>query len=170
MNGEYASLAGRIREELLELRRAVDRAEMLMTKAQNTGDDGYLDGVALNLHGFYVGVERMFESIAREVEGSVPLGSGWHQDLLTQMAADVTGIRPPVIARGTRHCLDDYRGFRHVVRNVYTFSLHPSRLQELVSGIQACYAAVRHDLEEFADFLDSLAQTQGNREAEAQES
>lgn len=162
MNEEYAALAGRIREELLELKRVVDRAEMLMAKAQRTGDDGYLDGVALNLHGFYAGIERIFVSIAREVDGSVPSGSDWHRDLLTQMSAEVSSVRPAVISRDTRYCLDDYRGFRHVVRHVYTFNLVPSRLEELVTGLQACYTAVRGDLEGFADYLDSLTQLQGS--------
>ena len=162
MNEEYAALAGRIREELLELKRVVDRAEMLMAKAQRTGDDGYLDGVALNLHGFYAGIERIFVSIAREVDGSVPSGSDWHRDLLTQMSAEVSSVRPAVISRDTRYCLDDYRGFRHVVRHVYTFNLVPSRLEELVTGLQTCYTAVRSDLESFADYLDSLAQPQGS--------
>lgn len=167
MNGEYAALAGRIREELIETKRVADRAGTLMAKAQRTGDDGYLDGVALNLHGFYAGIERILESIAREVEGSVPSGSGWHHDLLIQMSAEVSGARPAVISRDTRYCLDDYRGFRHVVRNVYTFNLRPSRLQELVTGVQTCYTAVRRDLELFADFLDSLTQAQRSRETEA---
>jgi len=91
VNEEYAALAGRIREELLELKRVVDRAEMLMAKAQRTGDDGYLDGVALNLHGFYAGIERIFVSIAREVDGSVPSGSDWHRDLLTQIVECTSG-------------------------------------------------------------------------------
>jgi len=169
VNGEYAALASRIREELLELKKVVDRSETLMTRAQDTGDDGYLDGVALNLHGFYAGIERVFESIAREVEGSVPLGADWHRDLLMQMSGEVSAVRPAVILRDTRYCLDDYRGFRHVVRNVYTFNLQPSRLQELVSGIRACYTAVRRDLEGFADFLDSLTQAQGSEETKVQE-
>jgi len=160
VNEEYAALAGRIREELVELKRVVDRAEMLMSKAQHTGDDGYLDGVALNLHGFYAGIERIFVSIARNVDGSVPSGSDWHRDLLTQMSAEISGVRPAVISRDTRYCLDDYRGFRHVVRHVYTFNLAPSRLQELVTGLGACYTAVRRDLEGFARYLDSLAQPQ----------
>lgn len=49
MNGEYAALAGRIRESLAELARVVDRAETLRDKAQRPGDDGYWDGVVLNL-------------------------------------------------------------------------------------------------------------------------
>ncbi|HFD40626.1 MAG TPA: hypothetical protein ENJ31_12355 [Anaerolineae bacterium] len=67
MNAEYAALAGRIRQSLPDLARLVGRAELLMDKARRSGDSDYLDGVALNLHGFYAGVERIFEDIARNV-------------------------------------------------------------------------------------------------------
>ena len=41
MSGEYAALAGRIREALAELERVIGRAEELADKAGRTGDDGY---------------------------------------------------------------------------------------------------------------------------------
>ncbi|RME46581.1 MAG: hypothetical protein D6791_07905 [Chloroflexi bacterium] len=156
---EYSALAGRIRQAYSDLERVVERAEELLGKARRTGDDGYLDGVALNLHGFYAGVERIFEDIARAMEEGVPTGPDWHRDLLLQMSATIDEIRPPVITQETRYCLDEYRGFRHVVRNVYTFNLRPTRLQELTDELRACYEAVVRDLEAFAEFLERLAQT-----------
>jgi hypothetical protein len=159
VNGRCAALAGRIKEFLIELERVVSRAEALRDKALHSGDDGYWDGVALNLHGFYVGVERILEDIARVMEESVPAGPDWHQDLLLQMSAEMSGIRPSVIRRNTRHCLDEYRAFRHVVRNVYAFNLHPPRLQELVAGLRACFEAVSYDLTDFAAFLELLARS-----------
>ncbi|MBI1930797.1 hypothetical protein HYR99_41940 [Candidatus Poribacteria bacterium] len=159
MNADYAALAGRIQQLLMDVERVVSRAELLMNKAQGSGDDGYLDGVALNLHGFYAGVERIFEDIARNVDKAVPGGPEWHQDLLLQMSAEVASIRPPVITQETRHCLDDYRGFRHVVRNVYTFNLRPTRLQELTADLRRCYQAAERDLGNFVGFLESPSET-----------
>jgi hypothetical protein len=156
MKASYASLAARIRQSVLDLERLVARAESLMDKARTSGDDDYLDGVALNLHGFYAGTERIFEDIARSIEQTVPDGPEWHQDLLLQMSAEIAAVRPPVVSRETRHCLEEYRGFRHVVRNVYTFNLRPGRLQTLTDGLQDCYQAVAGDLEAFAAFLDQL--------------
>jgi hypothetical protein len=130
----------------------VSRAEWLLSKAQTSGDDGFFDGVALNLHGFYSGVERIFEDIARTMERSIPQGVEWHQDLLLQMSAEISSIRPPVVTMDTRDCLDEYRGFRHVVRNVYTFNLRPARLQELTSRLRQCYQTVDHDLSDFIIF------------------
>ena len=55
MKSEYIVLAGRIKRALLDLEGVVKRAEWLQSKAQTSGDDGFFDGVALNLHGFYSG-------------------------------------------------------------------------------------------------------------------
>lgn len=35
---------------------------------RSTGDDAYWDAIALNLQGFYSGVERVFEDVARTSE------------------------------------------------------------------------------------------------------
>ena len=60
-------------------------------------DDYYLDGMALNLHSFYAGIERLFEMIVETVDGSVPQGADWHQLLVEQMAREIPDIRPAVL-------------------------------------------------------------------------
>jgi hypothetical protein len=154
---EYTALVGRLHESTKELERVIKRAENLREKALKTGDDGYWDAVALNLHGFYVGVERIFEDIARSIDESVPDGPDWHRELLLQVSADLSTVRPPVISRESRNCLDEYRGFRHLVRNVYTFNLRPSRLAELVENLAKCFRLVENDLNKFAEFLNQLS-------------
>lgn len=152
----YPALAARISQELVDVRRSVERAAMLMAKAADQGDADFLDGVALNLHAFYTGFEHIFEAIAREVDNSVPSGPEWHRDLLVQMSGGITDVRPPVVGDEARRCLDAYRGFRHVVRNVYTYNLDANRVRELTIGLQECCAKVAADLEAFTGFLDSM--------------
>lgn len=154
MSVDRITLASRIRTEMLDLERVVERATRLTAKARERGDEDYLDGVALNLHSFYSGVEHIFREIAREVDNSLPGGAEWYRELLVQMASELPDLRPPVITRATRDCLDEYRNFRHVVRNVYTFNLRPSRLQELAAGLPACFAAIARDLTTFNTFLE----------------
>ncbi|MEP7135178.1 MAG: hypothetical protein ABI904_09620 [Chloroflexota bacterium] len=153
---DYAALASRIRTSLLDVRKSVERSLELGKKARMTGDDGYWDGVALNLHSFYTGIEHILEDIARTLENSLPSGSGWHTDLLTQMSGEIEGVRPAVISRETRNSLDEFRGLRHVVRNVYAFNLRSARLDELIADLPACFDAVQNDLLEFAKFLESI--------------
>ena len=122
----------------------------------NSGDDGYRDGVALNLHSFYSGAERIFEDIARTIDRNLPSEPDWHIGILVQMSVEVSELRPPVISSDVRYALDEYRGFRHVVRNVYAFNFRPSRLKELVDGLPVCFTSLRQDLLVFAAFLESL--------------
>jgi hypothetical protein len=156
-NGKFLALAAKISADLADLERVVDRADLIFKKARETNDDAYLDGLALNLHGFYAGLEHIFEAIARTVDSSLPDDPNWHQALLRQMTTEIPITRPPVITPETYSCLEEYRSFRHVVRNVYTFNLRGSRIKELAAGLRPCLAAVAHDLAQFAQFLQQTA-------------
>ena len=153
---DYAALASRIRTSLKDVEKSVDRALELGKKARTSGDDGYWDGVALNLQSFYTGIEHILEDIARTLENSLPSGSGWHVDLLTQMSGEIEGVRPAVISQETRNSLDEFLGFRHVVRNVYAFNLRAGRLNGLIEDLPGCFDAVQSDLVSFAEFLESI--------------
>jgi hypothetical protein len=152
----YPALAGRLEQVLLDAKRVAERAGMLLGKARQSGDQCYLDGVALNLHGFYAAVESCFEDIARTVDGALPSGKNWNQELLRQMSAELKGVRPAVITRSTRDCLDEYRAFRHLVRNVYTFNLRPERVAALAEDVLPCHGQVQEDIERFTGFLLAL--------------
>jgi hypothetical protein len=133
----------------------VNRLVEAWQRARRSGDDFYLDSVALNLHGFYSGIERIFERLAETLDGSLPKGENWYQALLVQMSKEVPGIRPAVISQQSLKRLDEYRGFRHVVRNVYTFHFDEAKLEKLVAGVEEAFAQVRVELLAFADFLDA---------------
>ena len=157
MSDRLAQLAIRIRAELADLDRVVQRVGEAWLRAQRSGDDYYLDAVALNLHGFYAGLERIFELIASAVDGLKPQGENWHQILLRQMTAEVPHVRPAVISEATLHSLDEYRGFRHVVRNVYTFRFDPLKVSTLVDHLPGVYSLAKAELSAFADFLEHRA-------------
>ena len=76
MIGRYAVLAGRIRQDLADLERVVERVERA-TQARRQGSaeqDLFLDSMALNLHDLYSGLERIFTHVASGVDQSVPSG------------------------------------------------------------------------------------------------
>lgn len=153
----YALLIGQIRQDLIDLERLVTQTSTLLQKVQTTGDHDYLGTVALNLHSFYSGAERIFREIARTVDDSMPNGNDWHRRLLRQMSAEISEIRPAVITEATRNALNEYCAFRHVVRNVYTFDLRANRIQELAAELPACYELFRQDAESFCGFLAAIA-------------
>jgi hypothetical protein len=121
--------------------------------AQRQEDDFYIDSVALNLHGFYSGVERIFFLIATTVDGTAPEGNNWHQILLDRMASEHPPHRPAVISEETRAALDEYRAFRHIVRNIYAFHFDAAKIQTIVERLPATFAKMRDEVLSFADFL-----------------
>jgi protein involved in sex pheromone biosynthesis len=151
-------LATRIRDELVELDRVVARVVEGWDRALTNADDYYLDGVALNLHGFYGGLERIFELIATAIDGAKPKGENWYQMLLRQMTTEAAGLRPAVISQSTYDHLDDYRGFRHVVRNMYTYNFETAKLQNLVIDLPSTLDQARAELLAFASFLEHQGQ------------
>ena len=54
-------LAARILVEFKDLNTIVERAVQGWERVKTKNDDYYLDGVALNLHVFYSGLERIFK-------------------------------------------------------------------------------------------------------------
>lgn len=72
----YSLLAERLRAELVTLEQVVKRAEDALCRASRQAQDqGYfLAAAALDLHGFYVGIERLFGLIAGEIDESRPIG------------------------------------------------------------------------------------------------
>jgi hypothetical protein len=150
---EAAVLSARIESELKDIFTLIDRIKAAWRKARDTEDDFYLDSVALNLHGLYSGLERIFEKIASIIDGSVPTGVNWHQELLNQMAVEVPRIRPAVISIDLKDDLEEYRGFRHVVRNVYTYRLDPDKLRPLVKNINKIWEKIDKELSAFAKFI-----------------
>jgi hypothetical protein len=156
----YQELANRIKDEIDDLDRIVNRVLFAWPEAQKSLSDQnvYLDSVALNLHSFYSGLERIFELIARHIDRNLLDTITWHRDLLFQMNQEVNELRPAVVSHDHTQELDKYRRFRHLVRNVYTINLQPLKIKELVEDLPELWTGIRAELYAFADFLIHLDQ------------
>lgn len=160
MNNVCRELAERIRGEVPDLARLIHRALRSWSHGRQLSGEQevYLESVALNLHGFYSGLERLFELIARHVDRIVPAGEGWHHDLLQRMANEVTETRPAVISPESASMLDELRRFRHLVRHVYAFNLSSERMEPLITTLPGLWQQAQAELSAFADFLDEISQ------------
>lgn len=103
MSREGSVIAARILGELKDLSALVERMEEGWKRAKRTNDDYYLDGVALNLHGFYSGLERILEKIASSVDGSVLGGPNWHKELLDQTATEILKASKGAISKNSEN-------------------------------------------------------------------
>lgn len=156
---EYLDLITRIHQELDDLERVVSRAERGIQAARRHPEDQdlFIDSVALNMHDFYAGLERIFQKIGSTVDGNIPSGRNWHQELLQQMQMDLPTLRPPVLSTEAAQMLDEFVRFRHVVRNIYAFQFDPERVARLVNQMRPTWVQTQTDLFTFVAFLEQVA-------------
>ena len=135
MRKKVLVLVSQVQEELRQIQALVIQVELLLELIRQTENynlrSGLISGLALHLHSFYTGAERIFYDIARDIDGEVPTKANWHQQLLEQMSVEIPGFRPAVLVEQTRLDIDEFRRFRHVVRSRYAYQLAPERVQAL---------------------------------------
>ena len=145
----------KVEDELTELDQLQDRIQTVWGKYKTNADEFYLDSVALNLHGLYSGFEKIFLEVAKEIDENIPEGSSWHKELLDQMAIKIKNLRPAVISKESRDILDEYRAFRHVVRNVYANKYSAKKIAILLEDFSHEYSRVKKEIQDFLRFLEA---------------
>ena len=156
---QYSVLAARIRNELIRLDTVVQSAQSQAGKAQQTGDTDFYQAAALSLQNYYMGVERIFEEVAKQIDCSLPSGPSSHRELMDQMALEIPKTRPPLLSAETLGQVNEFRAFRHVVIHRYGFELHPDRVAALVQQLSACHDNFKADVDAFCQFLLALDQS-----------
>jgi len=155
MNKKYLTLGSHIREELSEIKVSIQRAKKAWSLALSKDDSLYLDSVALNLHDFYNGLERIFERIAENIDEIKPEGLNWHQQILKQMAMEIPKVRPAIISQDLKEELDKYRAFRHFVRNIYAHNFRIDKIKDLMGNIDKVLSELEKELRIFYEFLEN---------------
>ena len=117
--------------------------------AYDRGAIGYL------LHNFYNGCENIFRRIAAFFENDIGTGS-WHADLLRRMRLQIDGYRPAVIDEELYRLLQDFRGFRHVFRNPYSFELDWERECLVARRLERTASLLRMQVTAFLARLDEI--------------
>ena len=108
------------------------------------------------LHSFYNGLENIFLLIAKEIDGAIPSGSQWHQELLLEMAKANTK-RGKVISPPRREKLTAYLAFRHFYRHSYAFFLKWEDMQNLVLSLPEIWEQTKRELEQFLVKIEKRA-------------
>ena len=150
-------LSTQIRDELIQLEKIISHVHSEWNTYMRTGEVAYLKAVAYDLHGFYTGLEGIFQTVADTIDDRLPGGENWHKDLLRQMGKEIVNVRPALLSDEAIISLEEYLRFRHRVRNIYSFNLIPERVKGLVEGIPEIYKHVKLNLEDFAEFLENLS-------------
>lgn len=112
---------------------------------------------ALAIHHAYCAVEALLDRVSRTIEGSVPEGPDWHQDLLNAMALEIDGVRPRILDDESARLLRRLLGFRHFLRHGYAVSLDQEHLARLRGDALALEPRLATDLDALDAFLTQLA-------------
>ena len=106
------------------------------------------------LHDFYTCCERIFRTVAVELNGGLEDTEQWHKSLLYRMTIPLEGIRPAVISEELAADLDEYLAFRHVFRNIYGFELKGDRVVRLADSMGGVATRFKKEIEVFCRYLE----------------
>lgn len=140
--------------ELTQLHRLLeDYAELLTTPGE--AQPGLVARTALSsvVQSFYQGIESVFQTVAKRVDGHMPSGPDWHRRLLEQMAAS-SDVRPALISPATLDRLVPFLGFRHLARHTYPFLLEWNRMCDLVREMTPVCQQFSAEVEAFVEQVD----------------
>lgn len=153
---EVLRFEAELSEELANTKRIVGiiRARVKGLPAPSTDAyEAYIDSIAHNLENFYLAVEEIFKMICIATEEGLPEGERWHSVLLKNMTKEIKGVRPSVISRETCEMIDDYRKFRHLARNIYTFNIVPEKVLVLAKSLNKAFKSFESDIKGFVRFM-----------------
>lgn len=153
---EILRFEAELAEELVNIERIVDVIKSRVNSLPAPSTDAYeayIDSIAHNLENFYLAVEEIFKMICVATEEGVPVGERWHSILLKNMTKDIKGVRPSVITMETYEMIDDYRKFRHLARNIYTFNIVPDKVLILTKSLNKAFKSFKRDIKEFTKFM-----------------
>ena len=148
-------LTQRINDELDKIEGTLERIQRGLEKIEVVPIDvtEFIENtIATDLADIYMGIERIFERIGREVDMHVPRGSQWHKNLLAQMA-EKRPERPPVISENTRRELEELLKFRHKVTNIYGKELRYEMTIPHAKSIGELFERVSEDMNRFTNSL-----------------
>ena len=72
------------------------------------------------------------------------------------MSLNIPGVRTAFITKPTAAKVDELRGFRHVFRNAYGFSIDPIREQALLVNLPAIAKSIKKDIQDFFQQMDQI--------------
>lgn len=152
----HSRVIAQIQFEIEQIDQLFSAYEALFQRAQQPTAPNLVEITALAsvLHSFYTGLENIFTSIAKGIDGDVPGGPQSHRDLLLRIG-QATVHRSAVLTLETIAMLSNYLGFRHFYRHTYSFFLDWTDLKELVDPLPTAWTQVKTELLVFTRSLSS---------------
>ncbi len=157
----YSAFCALLSKEMEDIDRTVNICHHRWSRkdefSANNSEDILADSLAACYHSYYSGLENLFQSIALEIDESLPKGERWHKKLLVQMATQIPSIRERILSEKSFKHLDEFRAFRHLFRNLYTHNINPERVFLVGKNLRSSWHHVQSDLNNFISYLEKLS-------------
>ena len=105
-----------------------------------------LIAIAMTLHSFYNGLERISSLFLDKFNDFIPSDSQWHKTLLKVMfglnSKNINFIRSDL-----QNTVENYLSFRHLVRNIYCTELVWDRMKMLAENLEETWTMIKSDFE-----------------------
>jgi hypothetical protein len=153
------ALVAEIRDDLGAIHRLLDRLSELQQKFQGEAEPDVSEMMACAgyLHHLYTAMESIHERIASQIDGTLPSGERSHQELLSRMGIELSGIRRRVLSPDVRAQLARLLRFRHFFRHAYRMDLLWIEVKPLVFDVPAIAMSYETELESFCAYLEEAA-------------
>ena len=158
----YLALKSHIDDEMAALERLLKVLTALLDQASTIPEIALIPALASYITDFYTGCERISERVAVALDGGIPEGSNWHEQLLRQVADSGAEGRPPLWQGSLLLDLNEYRKFRHFDRHRYKLDLKGDRVLELARQVQPTYLKIQGAIEDFEQWLIHLSSPASN--------
>lgn len=153
----YLALKSHIDDEMAALERLLNVLTALIDQADAIPEIALVPALASYITDFYTGCERISERVVIALDGGIPEGANWHEQLLRQVADSGENSRPPIrppLWQGSLLLdLNEYRKFRHFDRHRYKLELKLDRGLELAHQIQPTYLKIQRAIADFDQWL-----------------
>jgi len=154
-DNKYLALKSRLEDETIALENNVEKLQTVLAQAETVPEMFVTPTLASYIADFYTGCERISERVAVTLDGGLPRGENWHQELLKQVAESGGDNRPPLWSGSLVLELDEYRKFRHLARHTYNIEFKPERVLALAQNVQPVLAKVKPAIALFNEWLDN---------------
>jgi len=143
-----------VNAQLRQLETVFDRIEQRAAATSETE----VESLAYQLHNLYCAFEDLFELVAERFENHLEHDAKYHTALLQRMAMPIEGVRPALLEENTLRLLDNLRGFRHVFRHAYSYTLDKRKVELVLEDTRSLRHVYRDQITSFLNTLDAGAE------------
>lgn len=154
-------LEAELRDDLHRVLRERDEIARLAGRITDEEDaNDLLWAMAAHIQAFYSGVEAILKKVLARLDGELPHGQAWHQELLRRATLEIPLVRPPLLSPSLAEDLKAYLSFRHFLRHTYGAELRWEKMAEMARQISAVHAAFAAHVERFVQFLHAVTEVE----------